>query len=174
MTDAASRFRELRERLTHFHSLNTAAGLLEWDMEVLVPRAAAEARALQFYAVTKAAHEVIVSEETGRLPGELAQAAKAASPDDSKAAAWRWTEREYRRRRNQPSAFVEELAAHTARAQEVWVEARARKDYSLFRPELEKMVELKRRQAAFVGAFADPYDAWLEEFEPGMTTASIE
>jgi carboxypeptidase Taq len=174
MKDASSRFRELRERLTHFQSLNTAAGLLEWDMEVLMPRAAAEARALQFSAVTKAAHEVIVSEETGRLLEELAPAAKAAPHDDPMAAAWRWTEREYRRRRNQPSSFVEELAAHTARAQEVWVEARSKKDYALFRPELEKMVELKRRQASFVGDFKDPYDAWLEEFEPGMTTSSIE
>jgi len=174
MKDASSRFRELRERLTHFHSLNTAAGLLEWDMEVNMPRAASEARALQFSAVTKAAHEVIVAEETGHLVEELAPAAAAAPADDAMAAAWRWTEREYRRRRNQPVSFVEELAAHTARAQEVWVEARSRKDYSLFRPELEKMVELKRRQAGFVGDFADPYDAWLEEFEPGMTTSSIE
>lgn len=174
MKDASPRFRELRERLTHFHSLNTAAGLLEWDMEVLMPRAAAEARALQFSAVTKAAHEVIVAEETGRLLEELAPAAAAASADDAMAAAWRWTEREFRRRRRQPSAFVEELAAHTARAQEIWVEARSRKDYALFRPELERMVELKRRQAELVGNFADPYDAWLEEYEPGLATASIE
>lgn len=174
MKDSSSAFRELRERLTHFHSLNTAAGLLEWDMEVLMPRAAAEARALQFSAVTTAAHEVIVSDATGNLLEELAPAAKAAPADDALAAAWLWTEREYRRRRNQPSSFVEELAAHTSRAQEIWVEARAKKDYALFRPELEKMVELKRRQASFVGDFADPYDAWLEEFEPGMSTASIE
>ncbi|HXT02424.1 MAG TPA: carboxypeptidase M32 [Elusimicrobiota bacterium] len=174
MKDVSARFGQLRDRLRHFHSLNTAAGLLEWDMEVLMPRAAAEARALQFSAVTKAAHEVIVAEVTGRLLEELAPAAAAAPADDAMAAAWRWTEREHRRRRKQPASFVEELAAHTARAQEIWAEARAKKDYALFRPELERMVELKRRQASFVGEFADPYDAWLEEFEPGMTTSSIE
>src|SRR3569832_1506274 len=174
MKDASSRFRELRERLTRFHSLNTAAGLLEWDMEVLMPRAAAEARAHQFSVVSEAAHAVIVAEETGRLLEELAPAAAAAPADDAMAAAWRWTEREYRRRRRQPTDFVAELAAHTSRAQEIWVEARSKTDYALFRPAHEKLVELKRRQAGLVGQFADPYDAWLEEFEPGMTTSSIE
>jgi carboxypeptidase Taq len=174
MKDASSRFRDLRGRMRDFQSLNTAAGLLEWDMEVLMPRGGAEARALQFGAVSRAAHEVIVADETGRLVEELAGAVRAAAPDDADAALWRWTEREYRRRRRQPPAFVEELASHTSRAQEVWVEARARSDYALFRPELERMLELKRRQAAYVGDFTDPYDAWLEEYEPGMTTADIE
>ena len=174
MKDASSRFRGLRGRMRDFQSLNTAAGLLEWDMEVLMPRSGAEARALQFGAVSRAAHEVIVGEETGRLVEELAGAALSAVPDDADAALWRWAEREFRRRRRQPSAFVEELASHTSRSQEVWVDARSRNDYSLFRPELERMLELKRRQAAYVGDFADPYDAWLEEYEPGMTTAAVE
>ncbi|MFI5363473.1 MAG: carboxypeptidase M32 [Elusimicrobiota bacterium] len=174
MKDSASRFRDLRDRLRNFQSLNTAAGLLEWDMEVLMPRGGGEARALQFGAVMRAAHEVLVADETGRLVEELAGAARAAAPDDADAALWRWAEREYRRRRRQPSAFVEELASHCSRAQEVWVDARARKDYALFRPELERMLELKRRQAGYVGDFADPYDAWLEEYEPGMTTSAVE
>ncbi|MFI5346959.1 MAG: carboxypeptidase M32 [Elusimicrobiota bacterium] len=174
MTDVERGFRDLSARLRDFHSLSTAAGLLEWDMEVLMPRAGGEARALQFGAVMRAAHEVLVSEETGRLVEALAPAAAAASPDDAGAAAWRWAEREYRRRRRQPAAFVEELAAHTSRAQEVWADARARKSFAAFRPELERMLELKRRQAEYVGVFADPYDAWLEEFEPGMTTAAVE
>lgn len=174
MKDSSSRFRDLRGRMRDFQSLNTAAGLLEWDMEVLMPRGGGEARALQFGAVMRAAHEVLVADETGRLVEELADAARSAAPDDADAALWRWTEREYRRRRRQPATFVEELASHTSRSQEVWVDARAKNDYALFQPELEKMLELKRRQAAYVGDFADPYDAWLEEYEPGMTTANVE
>lgn len=174
MKDSSSLFRDLRGRLRDFQSLNTAAGLLEWDMEVLMPRGGGEARALQFGAVMRAAHEVLIADETGRLIDESAGAACSAAPDDTDAALWRWAEREYRRRRRQPAAFVEELASRTSRAQEVWVEARSKNDYALFQPELERMLELKRRQAAYVGDFADPYDAWLEEYEPGMTTSSIE
>jgi carboxypeptidase Taq len=171
-TDAG--FRELRDRLRDFYTFNTAAALLEWDMEVMMPRGGGETRALQFGAVMRAAHEVVTADRTGRLVEELAEAAASAPADSDDAARWRWAEREYRRRRRQPAAFVEELAAHCSRSQEVWVEARAKNDYALFRPELERMIELKRRQASLVGEFADPYDAWLEEHEPGMTTAAVE
>jgi carboxypeptidase Taq len=174
MKDVERRFRDLRDRLRDFHSLITSAALLEWDQEVMMPRGGGEARALQVGAVRRAAHEIVAADETGRLIEELAGAAASAPADSDDAALWRWTEREYRRRRRQSGAFVQELAAHCSRAQEVWVEARAKKDFALFRPELERMIELKRRQAEALGDFADPYDAWLEEFEPGMTTAGVE
>jgi carboxypeptidase Taq len=171
---ADPRFAPLRDRLRDFHSLTTAAGLLDWDQEVMMPRGGGEARALQSGAVRRAAHEIVAADETGRLISGLASAAAAAPADSDDAALWRWAEREYRRRRRQPASLVEEIGVHCSRAQEVWVEARARKDFGLFRPELERMVELKRRQAEALGSFADPYDAWLEEYEPGMTTAGIE
>lgn len=169
-----SRFRVLRDRLGDFHSLNTAAGLLDWDQEVMMPRGGGEARARQSGAVRRAAHEIVAADETGRLIDELREAAASEPADSNDAALWRWAEREYRRRRGQPASLVEEIGIHCSRAQEVWVKARAQSDFALFRPELERMIELKRRQAEAVGKFADPYDAWLEEFEPGMTTAGIE
>ena len=174
MNRAESRFALLRDRLRDFHSLSTAAGLLDWDQEVMMPRGGGEARARQAGAVRRAAHEIIADDEMGRLIMDSASAAAAAPADSDDAALWRWAEREYRRRRRQPAALVEDLGAHCSRAQEVWVEARAKSDFALFRPELERMIALKRRQAEALGSFADPYDAWLEEYEPGMTTAGIE
>ena len=139
-----------------------------------MPRGGGEARALQAGAVRRAAHEVAASDETGRLVAELAEAAAAAPEGSDDAALWRWAEREYRRRRRQPAALVEDIGVQCSRAQEVWVSARSKNDFALFRPELERVIELKRRQTEFLGDFADPYDAWLEEFEPGMATAEIE
>jgi carboxypeptidase Taq len=124
--------------------------------------------------VRRAAHELVAAEETGRLLAALS--ARLSDPDDESddAGLWRWAEREHRRRRRQPAALVEELARATSRAQEAWIEARAKSDYALFRPELERVLALKRRQAEALGASGDPYDAWLEEFEPGMTTADVD
>ena len=39
----------------------------------------------------------------------------------------------------------------------------------LFRPWLEEIVELKREEAELVGHDGEPYDALLDEYEPGMT-----
>jgi carboxypeptidase Taq len=72
-----------------------------------------------------------------------------------------------------PKALVEETARTTTRAQQVWQEARAKSDFALFRPWLEKIVELKRQEAAAIGFRETPYDALLDEFEPGATTRDI-
>jgi len=164
----------LRERLGSFHALSKAADVLEWDQEVVMPRAGGASRALQYGAVRRAAHESLIAPETQRLIGALS--ARLSNPDDESddAALWRWAEREFRRRRSQSAALVEELARATARAQDVWLDARAKSDFALFRPELEKVLELKRRQAEALAPAGDLYDAWLEEFEPGMTTKDVD
>jgi carboxypeptidase Taq len=161
----------LRERLREFTALVKASHLLHWDLEVMMPRAGGQARAVQIAAVEKAAHALLVAPEVGDWLAALAPTAD--GRDDDEAALARWARRERRRRVGQPPEFVAELARHAALCQEVWVEARRRSDFALFRPALEKMLELKRRQAELVGTFADPYDAWLEGFEPGMTTARV-
>jgi carboxypeptidase Taq len=65
------------------------------------------------------------------------------------------------------------LARVTTRAQQVWQEARKGDDFAAFRPWLEKVVQLKRREADAVGYKDSPYDALLDEYEPGATAAEI-
>ena len=55
--------------------------------------------------------------------------------------------RTYDRTRKLPRTLVEELARTTALAHDVWVEAREKSDFGLFRPWLEKIVALKRQEA---------------------------
>src|SRR5439155_22021000 len=81
--------------------------------------------------------------------------------------------RSYDRSVKLPSDLVEELARTTTRAQQVWQEARAANDFAAFRPWLEKIVALKRREADAIGYQASPYDALLDEYEPGATAAEI-
>src|SRR5262249_46756712 len=72
-----------------------------------------------------------------------------------------------------PKELVEELARVTTRAQQVWQEARQHNDFRAFQPWLEKIVHLKRQEAEAIGYAAAPYDALLDEYEPGATTADI-
>ena len=59
-------------------------------------------------------------------------------------------------------------AAHHA-----WREARATSNFSIFRPHLEKVVDLKREYVTFFPPADHPYDALLDDFEPGMKTVEI-
>ena len=70
-----------------------------------------------------------------------------------------------------PRALVEDVARTTALAQKAWADARAASDFDRFRPWLERIVSLKRREAECVGYADEPYDALLEDYEPGLRSA---
>src|SRR5262249_30263262 len=94
-------------------------------------------------------------------------------PESDAAANTREIRRAYDRAVKLPPELVEEIARVTSRAQQVWQEARQANDFAAFRPWLEKIVALKRREAEAVGYKGVPYDALLDEYEPGATTAEI-
>jgi len=157
----------LLERVRTFKALAGADGLLAWDHAVMMPSAGGAARAEAGAAVGSAMHALIAGADFGRLL-DAAEAEKPSAPVE--AAMLRWSRREFERRRRVPAALVEELARHAALSHDIWVAARAKSDFAAFRPALEKMFELKRRQAEALAPSGDLYDAWLEDFEPGMTT----
>jgi carboxypeptidase Taq len=72
-----------------------------------------------------------------------------------------------------PTQHVVDFAQATTLGQQAWVEARAKSDFSIFRPHLEKIVTLRQKYAAFFPNFEHPYDALLDDFEPNMKTADV-
>jgi carboxypeptidase Taq len=68
---------------------------------------------------------------------------------------------------------VARLARECSIAQQVWVTARDKDEFSLFLPHLQTLVALKREEAGYLGAGA-PYDVLLDHYEPGTTAALLE
>ena len=55
-----------------------------------------------------------------------------------------------------------------------WAQARAESDYDLLAPHLEKIFDLKRQEAKYLGYQDRMYDALLDIYEPGMKTARVQ
>ncbi len=72
-----------------------------------------------------------------------------------------------------PVELTAEMARATAAALPVWAAARAESDFAAFRPHLERQVALRREVAACFPDVEHPYDALLESYEPGATTAAV-
>ena len=76
-----------------------------------------------------------------------------------------------------PSACPQTSPPRCTRAkalgQQAWLEARAANDFSPFRDALARQVELRHRYVACFTGFEHPYDALLDDFEPGLTTAEL-
>jgi carboxypeptidase Taq len=164
MTAAA----DLTAYLRRVSALERVSNLLGWDMETQMPRRGAAQRAEEAAVVAEMRHALL---SDPRL-AELCDAAEAAGPD----ARGSVDIAEARRMRAQavrvPARLAAELAAVTAEAQTVWEGARAAARFADFAPMLDRVVALKREEGACLAADgADPYDALLDRYEPGMTGA---
>jgi carboxypeptidase Taq len=164
--------KELKERLAEVADINSAVALLSWDQQTNMPPGGAEARGNQLATLGKISHVKFTSEELGKLLESLS--ADGAGLDDDDAAQVRVTKREYDKATRVPAAFVGEMAVITTRAHEAWMEARAKADFGIFRPHLEKVVEMARKYIGFFPPADHPYDTLLDDFEPGMKTADVQ
>src|SRR5947209_6723556 len=109
----------------------------------------------------------------GRLLGDIEGSELVRDPLSISAVNVREIRRLHDRAAKLPKTLVEELARTTTQAQGVWQEARQSNDFASFRPWLEKIVALKRQEAAAIGYQESPYDALLDEYEPGATTRDV-
>ena len=109
----------------------------------------------------------------GECLAELVDSPLAADRHSDTGAVIHNLKRDYDKKTKLPQALVEELARTSVLGQQVWVEARKANDFARFRPLLEKTIELKKQEAAALGYDDVPYDALLDEFEPGAKTAEV-
>ena len=112
-------------------------------------------------------HKKQTAPEVGEWLAELVDSPLAADPHSDTGADIVNLKRDYDRKTKLPQALVEELAKLSVLGQQLWVEARKANDFARFRPLLERTIELKRQEAAAIGYDDQPYDALLDEFEPG-------
>jgi carboxypeptidase Taq len=164
----------LKEIMGEVSDLNSAASLLGWDQQTYMPPAGGEARGQQLATLGKLAHQKATSEEVGRLLEDLKKEFVGADPSSDEASLIRVTARDYDKAVRVPSEFVAEQAIVTTKAFEAWAEARSRSDFSIFRPHLEKVVELVKKYISFFPPADHPYDILLDDFEPGMKTAEVQ
>jgi carboxypeptidase Taq len=151
--------------------LNSIESLLGWDERTMLPARGGDYRADQMTLLAGMVHRRRTEPEVGEWLAELS-AAKL-DPHSDRGATIREFKRQYDRRVKLPQALVEELARVSVLGQQAWVTARAKNDFATFKPLLEKTFKLKREAAAAIGFEECPYDALLDEFEPGALTSQV-
>lgn len=160
-------FEELMAFQRQTEALAQVAGRLGWDQETVMPEGAAGQRAEEIGALESVLH----ARRTDARLAEWLAAAKA--PDAVGAAQLRQIRRSHFRTVKVPAKLAEEIATTMSLAQGVWADCRAKEDVAGFLPTLRKVVELKRAEGAALAAGGDPYDALVDDYEPGMTGAAI-
>jgi carboxypeptidase Taq len=153
--------------------LTSTQSLLGWDERTKLPPAGGDYRAQQMSYLAGAIHKLQTAPQVGEWLSELVDSTLTADPHSESGADILNMRRDYDRKTKLPQALVEEIAKLSVLGQQLWVEARKANDFPKFRPLLERMVELKRQEAAAIGYEKEPYDALLDEYEPGAKTKEV-
>ena len=176
--DESAAYRDLLDHQRRTALLGSAAGLLGWDQEVLMPPGAVSHRAAQLAELARVTHARATDPAVGRwLDICKAEGVGADDPASAEAVNLREWRRGYDRATRLPSALAVETAALQSTAQAAWAQARHANDFAGFAEPLARTVELARRKADALnpdGRFAEPWDALAESYEPGLRAAEVE
>jgi carboxypeptidase Taq len=167
-------YRELASLLGEAATLASTSSLLSWDQETGMPAGGAQLRAEQLALLAGLVHE---RRTAPRLAEVLAscEADAGINADPVVGANLREIRRDYDRAVRLPSTLVRQLAETASLTMEAWREARERSDYAAFAPWLDRMLGLVRAKAECLSeSGSDPYDALLDEYEPGATARDVE
>lgn len=167
-------YSELTRLLREAALLSSCSNVLGWDEQSYMPSGGGNFRSEQLGLLAGLAHERATSPRIGELLAELETSNDLGDVDGVIAVNVREARRTYNRATKLPRRLVEELSRTITLSQQAWVKAKEDSDFPKFLPWLEKMIGLKREEAQAIGYGSGvPYDALLDEYEPGATVSEI-
>ncbi|HVF53825.1 MAG TPA: carboxypeptidase M32 [Actinomycetota bacterium] len=164
-------FERLLPKLQELTDIGSACALMSWDQAVMMPPAGAAQRARALSTLQGLLHDRLTDPAIGELLAEL----EASGDEDLDVqASVRVLRRDHDRATKIPGRLVRAIAEAEGLAYQAWTEARPAADFRLLQPHLERLFGLKKEEADALGWEGERYDALLDNFEPGMTTAEVE
>ena len=164
-------FAELDHLCRRLEALEHAKAMLEVDEAVNMPAGGGEKRAEAVSVLASIAHEMATAPQ---IAGWIA-AAEAEDLDDVQTAAVAEFKRVYINRTCLSSGFVARQVNASMRCEQLWRQLRAKNDWNDFLPSFDNVVSLAREEAARRAEVLklSPYDAMVEQYDPGSRTAEI-
>jgi carboxypeptidase Taq len=160
---------EIVEKYKPLWALDSVDALLEWDTETYMPLGSSEPRGF-----TIAQTQLMKQERLINLVELVSKAEKTPNLDDLEKGVLRVLRHDLDYYTKLPPKLLEDIFRTQTEGTVVWREARNRSDFPMFKPYLEKMVDLKRQEAEKLGYQGHPYNALLDRFEEGATTNDVD
>ncbi|RYL92128.1 carboxypeptidase M32 [Sporolactobacillus sp. THM7-4] len=153
---------------------NEAIALAEWDMRTGAPKKGIRQRS---EVVGTLADEVFKRSTSDEMKMYIDTLTDPSVQDELSEVTKRMIEKSKKTYDHYVKIPPEENKAYVvlqSEAQSVWEDAKAKSDFELLRPYLEKMVDYKRKFINYWGIKTNKYDALLDLYEPGLTVETID
>jgi carboxypeptidase Taq len=167
-------YSELESHFHRLYALRYGLGVLQWDMSTMMPPGGAEARAEQMAALQVVCHGILAAPVVGDLL-DRAESDRV-NLDEWQQANLAEMRRQWIHATALDAKLVEALSKACSACEQLWRKARPAADFALVKPALTELLarvrEAAEAKAAKLGV--SPYDALLDEYEPGGRSAEID
>lgn len=154
-------------------NIERTLSLLAWDERTYMPEGALQGRSRMNAALAKIRHQILTSQSMKECIDVLNKPSVHDELDELQRASVREMTRYYEKRNSIPNELVENIAKSASEGQAIWTKARAKSDFKMFIPCLKQNLELKKEAAECMGYENEPYDALLDEYEPGLNAKGV-
>lgn len=163
--------KEILNKYRVIWAISHAQSLMGWDAETYMPREGVRERAIAQSELSVLSQQLILRPEFVKL---VDKASQIEDLNDYERGIVRVLRRHIRIAKALPPWLVAEYSKVTQEAVVVWREAKQQNDFMKFKPYLEKIVELERKAADYLGWEEHPYDALLDLYEEGLRTRDVD
>jgi carboxypeptidase Taq len=166
-----SAYTELEAIFRRYFALRGAGSMLGWDNATMMPVNSGDARGEQLAAIAEAAHEMITHPKLGEL-----FAKDMPDLDDWQQANLREMKRQWQHETAVPAELVSQISKACHESELFWRTARKENNFKDFIPHQERVLALIREsaQAKSAAMGLSPYDALLDQYDPGTTSAMLD
>ena len=177
MTDQLAKdYKRLLEKVKDSIVLQSVQMLVDWDRQTMMPPKGISLRSQQLSLLSRIEHKISTDPEIGKLLKDITQSTYYEDLNTVQKRNIYLIQKRYDEQTALPEKLVAEIAKQRAIAVDAWKKAKAAKNYAMFKPDLEKIVDLQKKAADIlmnVKKTATSYDALLDVYEPKMTTETI-
>jgi carboxypeptidase Taq len=165
------KFEEYLQKMRVLRAFGSAESLLSWDRETHLPAGASNERGQTMAILAGFAHQLTTDPQFVKLVDELYE--QRAVLGELERRSIELCKKSLDKSVKLPTQFIEETEAVLNNAHAAWLEAKKNDTYHTYAPLLAKVIENRKRYAAYINPSADPYDVSLDDYEEGLTTADL-
>ncbi len=165
---------ELESIFKRWSAVRSASAMLGWDNATMMPENSGDARGEQLSALADICHEIITQPKLGDLFAKAE--AQNNTLNDWQTANLHEMKRCWQHATAVPADLVTAISNATHESELFWRKARKENNFKAFLPYQEKVLKLTRESAAAKASALNlsPYDALLDQYDAGTTSAMID
>lgn len=170
-------FKKLLELGQSIQTVESIERVLFWDQETMMPKNGITIKTMQKSAIASIIHQKKTSQELEKTLKSLidfkTNTFVTHDLDEDQKRCTQLMRDDFLKAKKLPDDFIQKLAVLSSEATHVWIEARKENDFKRFLPYLEQIIDLMKQKSDLIGFEDHPYDAHIDDYEPGMTTRKL-